>query len=339
MAKYNYDELIELLEDVGRIRTDKFQKKLMRILTSQDFKDAVFRPDRSDNTSNKKIMEVYKIACKHKVIDEIVDAIDEYGLRNLDRTNACFFITLVNLGIEVINTKSSEVADAKERGDISNRNADDIIHKMEQYQRSLNELLKYSRKIVKTDAKVLSRESGVPKDMCVIALYSSPAIEMIDRYKVGFYLNTLLSNMYAVVNLGNMDFDFEDIDWRAFFRGVFGKANLVEVATMILLEGVSRIDKYNNREVKECWDSLTTFALTELNKAPETIRDQMIELYLKRLNKMLSNHGIDLRVDLRSIDNFKFENLAKTVDQYMDKINAILGSAKSIMKEKSAVSE
>lgn len=337
---YNYDELTRLLEDCGTMRTEKFQKRLMRILTSSDFKDAIFRPNRSDTTANQKIANIYKAACKSKVVDEIVDAIDEYGYRNLDRTNACFFITLVNLGVDVINQKSTEVADAKEHADISNRKAEEVIRKMEKYQRTLNDLLKFSRKIVKTDAKIIARESGVPKDFCIVAMYSSPDPEYIDRYKVGFYLNTLLSNLYSVVNLGNLDWDFDDIDWRAFFKGVFGKSNLVEVATMILLEGVKRIDKYqNNHEVKECWDSLTTFALSELNKAPETIRDQMIELYLKRLNKMLSNHGIDLRVDLRAIDNFKFENLAKTVDQYKDKINAILDRAKAIMSDKATVTE
>jgi hypothetical protein len=56
----------------------------------------------------------------------------------------------------------------------------------------------------------------------------------------------------------------------------------------------------------------------------------MIELYLKRLNKMLADHNIDLRVDLRMIDNFRFENLANTVKKYKGKIDSIMEKAKTL---------
>lgn len=336
--KYDYDSAIGLFENAGKMRQEKFQRRLMQLLESEDFKNAIFRPNRADDTADKKIMELYSAACKSKVIDEIVGAMDDRGYRNLDRSDACFFISLVNLGIDVMNTKTSDIADAKKSGKVSNREAEQVVRKMERYQRSLNELLKYAKKIVKRDAKTLSRETGLPKEITMIALYSSPDPIYIDRYKVGFYMNTLLATLYSVVNAGPTNWiDFEDVDWRAFFKGVFGKSNVIEVATLILLEGVKRIDKYDSIAVRECWDSLTTFALGELDKAPETIRDQMIELYLKRLNKMLSNNGLDLRIDLRTIDNFKFANLAKTIEQYAGKINSILDSAKGIQKAVSSI--
>lgn len=328
--KYDYDYAISLFENAGNMRQEKFQRKLMNLLESDDFKNAMFRPNRADESASRKITELYSAACKSKVIDEIVETLDDRGYRNLDRSNACFFISLVNLGIEIMNTKTSDIADAKAKGKVNSREAEQVVRKMEKYQRSLNDLLKYAKKIVKVDAKTLSRESGIPRNICSIALYSSPDPVYVDRYKVGYYLNTLLATLYSVVDATGGAIDFEDVDWKPFFRGVFGKANLVEVATLILLEGVKRIDSYKSNAVHDCWDSLTTFALSELDKAPETIRDQMIELYLKRINKMLSNNGIDLRIDLRTIDNFKFSNLAKTVEQYADKISNLLDSAKGI---------
>jgi hypothetical protein len=99
----------------------------------------------------------------------------------------------------------------------------------------------------------------------------------------------------------------------------------VDVATFVLLEGVHRIDKYRNSEdVRECWDSLTTFALKELNDSPEQVRQQMIELYIKRIDRMFSNKAFDLRVNLTDLDEDSFPKLVKTVDKYADKIVSIL---------------
>ena len=81
-------------------------------------------------------------------------------------------------------------------------------------------------------------------------------------------------------------------------------------------------------EYKKEDNALTRFALKALNQAPASIRDQMIELYLKRLNKMLKDHHIDLRVDLRTIDSFRFENLWETVKKYKSKFDDILGAVK-----------
>ena len=80
--------------------------------------------------------------------------------------------------------------------------------------------------------------------------------------------------------------------------------------------------------MRECWDSLTTFALKELNDAPDQIRNQMIELYIKRIDKMFSSKSYDLRVNLLKIDDFSFPKLVDTIDKYADKITAIVSRGK-----------
>ena len=49
---------------------------------------------------------------------------------------------------------------------------------------------------------------------------------------------------------------------------------------------------------------------------------------------MLADYDINLRVDLRMIDDFRFDKLAETVRKYKDKIDAIMKAAKTFANAK-----
>ena len=71
--------------------------------------------------------------------------------------------------------------------------------------------------------------------------------------------------------------------------------------------------------------------MTELDKAPDNVRRQMIELYVKRIDRIFRNgSGPRLRVDLLSVPA-AFQNLAETVSHYTDRIARITrASAKQV---------
>ena len=138
---------------------------------------------------------------------------------------------------------------------------------------------------------------------------------------MGFYLNQVLLSIYRFVD--DHHYDTSKIDWKEFFRILFGDKNVIEAATFILLEGVHRIDEYGD-EVNDTFNQLTMFALKELEIAPEGLKTQMLDLYVKRISRMFANRTFDLRANLLDIDPMRFPNLAKTVDHYASQISEIV---------------
>ena len=319
--------------------SEKLKKKVISLLGNEDFLKAIYDPDLSDcskEEANAAITRVYDLASKKAGIQLITEALSDYGHYNLGRASACFLATLVNLGMANIDAKATDLGRAKDHDEVGVRSYDRSMSKLENYQDDLYQLLKIAKKIVRGPAKKLSEITGLPKSLCASTLFSVPGVEYVSQYKLGFYLKTVLGNLYGYVNMAPEEFDdFDEISWKNYFRATFGKDRLPDIASLVLLEGVERIQNYENyRDVRACWDSITRFALRTLNGAPESIRDQMIELYLKRLNKMLYNHGVDLRVDLRMIDDLSFDKLAQTVKKYKSKIDSVMDSFKTLANAK-----
>lgn len=333
------ERAVSMFDSANSMSSDRFRRKLAALIGEESFLKAIFKPTPSADATKEDlraiITQVYDAASKRSTVATIAEAISDYGYGSMTRSSAVFLVSLVNLGMATIDTKASDAGRARDHGEISEREFQRIISKLDNYQDDLNTILKFARRIVKGKARELSSRTGLPKEICVSALFTVPSKVYLDPYKVGFYLQALLGNLYGYVNYTANEAwtyrGFDSIAWDAFFATVFGRDRIPDVASLILLEGVNRIDGYENREVvKECWDAITQFALKALNKAPASIRDQMIELYLKRINKMLADHSIDLRVDLRMIDEFRFENLTATINKYRKKIDEILGSASSL---------
>jgi hypothetical protein len=253
--------------------------------------------------------------------------IDDEGYSKFNRSHSTFIYSICNVAIQSNNERIEATEKQRKDGEITNKEAQRLGEKMEKYNTYINDLLKAGRKIIKDSAKELSHDSHLPMYICVTALHSVPEPQYIDRFKIGFYLNNLLNNVYSEIEQMG---DFSDnVRWGTFFKEIFGKDNVVEVATFILLEGVHRIDKYRNSDdVKSAWDTLTSFALRELNEAPEALRTQMLELYIKRIDKMFSNKAFDLRVDMLSINDKLFPKLVDSIQKYADKIESILSRGK-----------
>ena len=323
---FDVENTIDLLQDFKRINPKKRRKAIKGLFYDEVFLEWLFQPKKVPNL-NAQVTAMYTEFTKPIVMRAIIDAVKEEGYHEFTRTHSTFLFSVANIAIQGNNEMLEEVEKKKKSGEMSSKDARKILERVEDSNEVIAKLLKVSRKIIKRDATELARRSRLPRYVCITALHSVPEPQYVDRYKIGFYLNNLLNSIYSEVEENG---EFENgVRWKEFFREIFGKDNVVEAATFILLEGVHRIDKYKNSDdVRECWDTLTSFALRELNSAPQNLRQQMIELYIKRIDKMFQNRSFDLRVDLLDISDRQFPDLVKTVEKYTDKIVSILSRGK-----------
>lgn len=317
-----HDMNIDVLQNFKKLGRKKRRKFIQQLLYDRDFIKWLFQPEKTADLTQI-VEDLYKELTKPIVMESIIDAIEYEGYSEFNRSHATFLTTICNIAIDKNNEMLKEYDKAKRNIDISRSKLRSWANGIDYSNELIVKLLKRSRRIVKREATCTAKDARLPKYITLAAYTSIPEPKYVDRFKIGFYLNNLLTTIYSDVE-ENGEF-METVRWKMFFEDIFGKENVVECATFILLEGVHRIDKYRNSDdVMCCWDSLTDFALAELNKAPDTIRDQMVDLYTKRLDKMFSNKSFDLRTNLLELPKAIFPNLWKTVQKHVERLTDIL---------------
>lgn len=320
---FDYEKIMDFLESTEKMSPKKARSKMLRMMENEDFFHWLFHPAPNPRL-NDMVTDLYVQLTRPINIRYMIEMLERESFRDFNRSQATFLFSICNIAIASNNEKIDEIKRKRKKDEISGREASRLMDKVEKTNRDITRLLKLTKKIVKPDAKKLSRYTKLPLYTCMTALYSVPETKYVDRVRIGYYLNTLLNDIYSEVE-ENGEFG-RRVYWRDFFKEIFGKNNTVEVATFILLEGVHRIEKYRDSDaVKDCWNSLTNFALKELNDSPEQIRQQMLELYIKRIDQMFANKSYDLRVNLLNDDlEFSFPNVFRTVKKYYNKIKEIL---------------
>lgn len=348
MAMYSQDlrELVSTLNMMEQLSVSKKsssynRERLVNELTSRRFINAIISPRTTTEVEKRQVgdlvVAVYDRATRPYIIRMIAKYLDEAPFISMNRNVAVFFVSLVNLGMSEMNVRAQDLGNRKDHRDIPDDEYEEAMRKMERYQEDLEIILSAARKIIRSDARMLSRRSGVPKKLCQSGLYTVPDASLLNTYKIGYYLDLLLNNIYGFVDMtgGLVDFQTE-VNWTRYFEKVFSLARLPDVASLIMLESPDRIEKYHNQPaaVRDCWDSLTTWALKTLNNQSSDIRDHMIELLLKRVNNRLAKWKFNTRVDLRKIDQVNFHDLFDTVSKYKSKFDelaekaAVLSNAK-----------
>jgi hypothetical protein len=324
---FNYDDTIAFLEDFDKFKDSKAERLLKNLLQNDGFKEWLFNSSQKFENLNQAASKLYEEITKPRILKTISAMIEEEGYDQFDRTNAAFLTSIVNIAVKANNDRLTEISKLRKDNQLTEKSAEQLREKLIKNNDIILRLQKCARKIVKRKAKKIEEDVGLPRELIIIALYSVPDAKYIDRFKVGFYLNNFLNALYTELDkpeYATANLSMKDVDWEALFKETYGKNNVIEAATFILLEGMRRIDPFKSQVVRQCWDSLTVFALKELEDAPDSLREQMMDLYIKRIDKMFANHSFDLRVDMRQIDSLIFPNLAKTLDRYKDKITEIV---------------
>jgi hypothetical protein len=315
-------EFIKGFEKLLTMKKGRRKEFLKSVFSDDDFYTFLFNPKPSP-VLGETVENFHSSVAHPKVIKWMADYVESKGIEKFNRNLATFFMTVSNIMAEANAGYVKQTREEDDNDIISNSEAEERMDKIEECNKRISRLMGIAKDIVKPKAKNLTQESRLPKYLCITALHTVPEPKFINKYKVGAHLNNLLSIIYSEVNLYG-DFD-RSPNWKAFFRIVFGNENVTEVATFILLEGVHRIDQYkNSNEVKRCWDSLTQFALRELENAPDNTRQHYMDLYVKRIDRMFQSNSYDLRVNLLKLSEEVFPKLVRTIEYYYEKIKDII---------------
>lgn len=330
---FDYPDTIRKLNKLDGMGYSKSKRYLTDLVTSSDFLRWVYIPDENKPISPREFNEVQKVLITTKGLRSLSEGLEDSDYY-CDRAVATFLNALCGVAVEAYNKQCDMLDEQRRDGKISNRDAKLLGEKVDNYRKDVEDLAKAAKRIVKHQVKNLSKDTGIDKSLCRLGFWYVPGPKYLSRNRVGIFLREFLSALYEeIATNGWVATQYgTKPDWKSYFRVIFGKDNIYAVATFILLEGVNSVDRFKGTSgmasVRECWDSLTEYALGELNDAPEEIRNQMIELYLKRVDRQFRNKRVDLRVDLLNLPN-QFRDLSKTVDKYSERLMQIMERAKS----------
>lgn len=321
----NLSSVLKTLDSLEGMTPKKRRKVVENIIFSNSVMTTLFMPSKKEKELSVDFIEkFYEKFSTTYAVNAVARMCAKMDPGDMDRTAMCFLTSLTNVVIEKNNDTLKEADRMRAKKAISLSEVNELTDVIAEMNEDIVNISKFIKRNAKHDATRLADISGLPRYICILGLTTVPDVEFIDKYKVGFYLNSLLNQIYSDINEFGK-FNTANVKWRKYFAEIFGEDNVLECCTFILLEGVNRIEKYSNsKDVKDCWNSLTDFALEELDFANDANRNHMIELYIKRIERMFQNNAFDLRVDLRKLSDVNYPKLAKSIAKYADKITSII---------------
>jgi len=329
---FDYDKLVKKLGKFSDLSNKKQGKVLETIFCSDDFREWFYGIGENANSqpmTKPMVNKIFGSLATPAVMKRAIKFIKSKTSEDFDQSACTIAFLVVEQAIEASNNANKEITEGYKNGDISSKEVKSYKEKSEKYSEYISELMESLKDKAKGNVKEICKKSNLPKEMVFSTYFMIPDRKYIPKYKIGMYSNQLLQEIYKWTGNSGIE-DVSSIKWGSYFGTFFGSEMTSSVAISILLEGVRRIDAYRDTEyfdnVREVWDSLTNFAMNELDRAPENVRKQMIELYIKRIDRIFRNgNGPRLRVDMLSIPS-NFNNLTDTINRYADKISKITKS-------------
>ena len=326
---FDYDKLTKKLGKFGDLSNKKQGKVLETIFCSDEFRDWFYGIGENANDqpmTKPMVNKIFNSLANPMTMKRVTKFIKNKTSEDFDRSACSIGFLVVEQAIEASNSANKEIAESYKNGDLASKEAKEYKEKSERYSEYISDLMSALKDKARPEVKDICKKSNLPKGLVFTTYFMVPDRKYIPKHKIGMYVNQLLQEIYKWTGNSGIE-DVSSIKWGSYFGNLFGSEMTSSASISILLEGVRRIDTYRDTEyfdnVREVWDSLTNFALMELDRAPENVRRQMIELYLKRIDRIFRNgNGPRLRVDMLNVPT-NFQHLADTVSKYTERIARI----------------
>ena len=329
-----YEKAISKLEKFTELNKEKQVKLLKKILTDDEMLKWQFDPGQNKQPyTGEMFNKLYKAMAMPAALKSYEPMLNRYGKEAFTRSSIVTLHTVLTYALEIHNSMiESYKNEVSATG--ANKETKDMKNRVEKYAEHLDSLKGVIQKLVKPWLKSLSSDTGLSRDIIFKALMVAPEVKYIPQQRITSTTVHLLEEIYSEANISGFPAKGSGVHWKPLFKTIFGIENIPSVAVSILLEGAHHIDKYRESDnlicVRDCWDSLTKFALNELEECPDKVRSQMIELYLKKAENLINRRNgrpTDLRVNLTRLPN-EFRNMIRTVDFYKNQFDSIAGKVR-----------
>lgn len=329
-----YEKAISKLEKFTELSKEKQVKLLKKILTDDEMLKWQFDPGQNKQPyTGEMFNKLYKAMAMPAALKTYEPMLNRYGKETFTRSSIVILHTVLTYALEIHNSMiESYKNEVSATG--ANKETKDMKNRVEKYAEHLDSLKGVIQKLVKPWLKSLSSDTGLSRDIIFKALMVAPEVKYIPQQRITSTTVHLLEEIYSEANISGFPAKGSGVHWKPLFKTIFGVENIPSVAVSILLEGAHHIDKYRESDnlicVRDCWDSLTKFALNELEECPDKVRSQMIELYLKKAENLINRRNgrpTDLRVNLTRLPN-EFRNIIRTVDFYKNQFDSIAGKVR-----------
>lgn len=344
--RFSFRSFVEFLNEYKqRAYTSEDGKRIMQeFILDDSFVDAMFDPTQ-DNTSpatNDLILQMYGLLGRKRIMKLIIDALKDFGeaegYKTISRSVAAFVFTVAFKNSDANRTRMDDLEANYNKGRINDRQYEDAKEELEEYSACISNLIHITKKIVKKPAKRLAAETNLPRDLLESVLCYMPEKKYVSKPQIAQYLDYIQNGLYPYIHRKQFDVDSNKVKWEPLFLYLFGESNILDACIAILLTNKKDTigdltDDYDKIDslVLEAWDSLTLFALGELEKAPESIKSHLLEIYGKKLNVFLKS-GVpasDIRLNVMdTLNDYDFKDqyptLYDTIFRFKDRFQNIL---------------
>lgn len=326
---FDYDKVMKKLGKFDEL-SGKKQKKVFDRIFSTECKEWFYQVGESakDQPMTPQMVDrLYNTLAQPMVMKRLTSYISSQDHEQFDHTCCSMAFIVVDQAVDAISKANEEVTSDYKGGSIGTKDAKSYKEKSEKYTEYVADLMNSLKDKSGPEVKNISKKTNLPKALVYTTYFLVPDRKYIPaKFKITYYMNIMLREIYRWVGQNGLD-QIDQIRWGSLFGNYFGGEMTASAAISILLEGVKRIDPYKDAEyfddVRAVWDSLTAWALNELEHQPENVRRQMIELYIKKIDRIYNHgHGPALRVNILQLPP-KFSSLADTVSRYSNQISRI----------------
>lgn len=329
---FEYDKVFKKLKELDQLPKKK-RKKVLNAIFSDDFKDWFYGTSDKSNGNrndppnmNTMIESIVNELAHPNHIKLITKFIEGKNYDEFDHTDSCIGYVIIEAAIKMLNSTKEELNSGMKNGDIGSKSARKYKDKIESYNEEIKNLVSAIQDKSHPFVKKLSKSTNLSKEFVMATHFLIPSPKYILKHRINFMMEGLLKEIYRFTGMHGIEYA-SSINWHNYFAALFGDNLTASTALSVVMEGVRRIDAYRDLphfdSVREVWDSLTKYGMKELDNAPENVRRQMLDIYMKRAERIYRNGDARLRVDFLNIPA-EYDNLNKSMEYYTDKLAKIM---------------
>mgnify|MGYP003548988880 CR=1 FL=1 len=343
MVKFTYDRFVTFLRDIrdGRYSKNEAVNVMYDFMQDPDFLRSNFLPKDSDmELVQKYSKEMYKLFGSLDCLKVLKKCLKE-NLPDFNRSHAAFVFTIAFRVTK--NCKSREEKLAKVKPNYSDDDIDRTERAIQEHSRQASKLIELCFMIVDDQAETISERSGLNSEFVHNAICYVPEPRYIRRNTVGTqYMDILLSGLLKYIYRERIPTEYI-AKWDEFFVPIVGRDNQYEVAVKIVSDGRKYTKKYVDEYgaldsyVDEAMATMTNYALNVLERAPLEMKDHMLDLYAKKIGRMVSNgdNAQDIVSNIMNLDSNKYPTLWNALSKYKNKFMELMGTSMNVPIEAS----